>query len=93
MYMFPTFVNGPIDEQKLLQMSGGLLQDGLPKGASRRQCRLFESLQLRHTALESIVSAYQGSGKSMPLKMGRYYANLERAVGAYRSIQILTPSA
>lgn len=95
MHTFPHLVNGPIDERRLLQSSGKLIEEGLPRGAVRRQRTAFRILQSRHKALEDIVNAYQDNQHSLYscLNVGRYYANLERAVGSYRRIQILTPSA
>lgn len=91
MYHFPYLENGPINEQALLKISRQHLEDGLPENPSPRQSKAFRILGLRHEALEAIVVAYRDGIRSRksPLVVGRYYANLERAIGTYRNAQIL----
>lgn len=95
MHSFPYLVNGPINEQQLLKLSGELIEEGLPEDATPSQTRRFNILQRRHLALQALVDAYESNQRSMftCLLAGRYYANLERALGAYRHIQILSRTA
>lgn len=95
MHSFPHLVNGPINEQQLLGVSGQLIEQGLPDNASSSQIRQFNILQRRHVALQSLVDAYKDNRRSVLacLLVGRYYANLERAIGTYRSVSILARSA
>ena len=92
MNAFPYLVNRPINEQHLLQMSGRPIEEGLPEDVTPRLISQFNILQERHLALQTLVDAYEGTQRSMftCLLAGRYYANLERALGGYRSALILT---
>lgn len=95
MYNFPFLENGPINEQALLEISRQHLEYGLPENPSPRQSKAFRILGRRHEALETIVDAYNGGNRSpkSPFVIGRYYANLERAIGTYRNAQILAQRA